>query len=60
MVRERVQRFSIARIQVKGMDYMDDEVQIAESEEDMRKMTNIQSEFATWSRMKFGIHKCAQ
>ena len=41
------------------MDYMDDEMRIADTEEEIRKMTTIQSEFAEWSGMRFGIHKCA-
>ena len=50
--------YSIARIEVKGMDYMDDEVHIADTEGDIRKMATIQSEFAEWAGMRFGIHKC--
>lgn len=46
-------------IDVKGMDYMDDEVRIADSTAEIRKMAEIQSDFATWSGMRFGIHKCA-
>ena len=38
--------YEIAGIEVKGMDYMDDEVRIADTEEEIRKMTTIQSEFA--------------
>jgi hypothetical protein len=38
---------------------MDDEVRVADTEEEIRKMTTIQSEFAEWSGMRFGIHKCA-
>ena len=41
------------------MDYMDDEVRIADTEEDICKMATIQSEFAEWAEMRFGIHKCA-
>ena len=41
------------------MDYMDDEVHVADTEEEIRKMTTIQSEFAEWSGMRFSIHKCA-
>jgi len=41
------------------MDYMDDEVRITDTEGDMRKMAQIQSDFAEWSGMKFKIHKCA-
>ena len=37
---------------------MDDEVHVADMEEEIRKMTTIQSEFAEWSGMRFGIHKC--
>lgn len=33
--------YLIARIKVKCMDYMDDEVRIADTEEDIRKMTTI-------------------
>ena len=51
--------YAIAGIEVKGMDYMDDEVRIADSEEEIRKMAKIQSEFAEWAGMRFGIHKCA-
>ena len=29
-----------------------------ETEEDIRKMMEIQSEFANWAEMKFGYHKC--
>jgi hypothetical protein len=39
------------------MDYVDDEVRIADTEEEIRKMATIQSEFAEWSGMRFGIHK---
>jgi hypothetical protein len=42
------------------MDYMDDEVCIADTEEDIRKIVIIQSKFAEWARIRFGIHKCAQ
>ena len=49
--------YEIAGIEVKGMDYMDDEVCIADTEEKIRKMTTIQSQFAEWSEMRFGIHK---
>ena len=41
------------------MDYMDDEVRVADTEEEIRKMTIIQSKFAEWSGIRFGIHKCA-
>ena len=41
------------------MDYMDDEVRIVDTEEEIRKMTIIQSEFAEWAGMRFGIRKCA-
>ena len=41
--------YSIAGIEVKGIDYMDDEVRIADTEEDIRKMATIQSEFAEWT-----------
>lgn len=51
--------YEIAQIEVKGMKYMDDEVHIANSKEDIRKMVEIQSEFADLAEMKFGIHKCA-
>ena len=51
--------YEIAGIEVKCMDYMDDEVRIADTEEKIRKMATIQSQFAEWSGMRFGIHKCA-
>ena len=51
--------YAIAGIKVKGMDYMDDEVRIADTEEEVRKMATIQSEFAEWAGMRFDIHKCA-
>ena len=41
------------------MDYIDDEVRIADTEEEIRKMMTIQSEFAEWAIMHFDIHKCA-
>ena len=46
--------YEIAGIEVKGMDYMDymdDEVCIADTEEKIRKMATIQSQFAEWSGM---------
>lgn len=49
------QGYAIAGIQVKGMDYMDDEVKTADTEEDIRRMTRLQSEFAEWSGMKSGF-----
>jgi hypothetical protein len=51
--------YAIAGIEVKGIDHMDDEVHVADTEEEIHKMTKIQSEFAEWSGMRFGIHKCA-
>jgi hypothetical protein len=52
--------YEIAEIEVNDMDYMDDEVRIADTEEaEIRKIATIQSEFAEWSGMRFGIHKCA-
>ena len=51
--------YVIAGIEVKGMDYMDNEVHIADMKEEIRKMVTIQSEFAEWAGMRFGIHKCA-
>ena len=51
--------YYIVRIDVKGMDYMDDEVRIADILEDIHKMTTIKIEFAEWAGMRFGIHKCA-
>ena len=41
------------------MDYMDDEIRIADTKEDICKMATIQSEFAEWAGMRFGIHKYA-
>lgn len=41
------------------MDYIDDEVRIADTEEEIRKMKTIHSEFAEWAGMCFGIHNCA-
>lgn len=38
--------YSIAGIEVKGINYMDDEVYIADTEEDIMKIAEIQSEFA--------------
>ena len=52
-------QYAITRIEMKGMDYMDDEVRVTDTEEEIRRMTTIQSEFAEWSEMRFGIHKCA-
>ena len=37
---------------------MDDEVRIANTQEEMRKMTRIYSKFAEWTAMRFGGHKC--
>lgn len=51
--------YMVAEVEIKGMDYMDDEVRIAGDEATIRKMAEIQSDFATWAGMKFGIHKCA-
>ena len=51
--------YVIAGIEVNRMDYMDDEVRIADTEEEIRKMATIQSEFAKCAGMRFGIHKCA-
>ena len=51
--------YAIAGIEVKGMDYMDDKVRIADTEGEIRKMTTIQSEFAEWAEIRFGIYKCA-
>lgn len=41
------------------MDYMNDLVRIADTEEDIQKMAIIQSEFVQWARMRFAIPKCA-
>ena len=38
---------------------MDDEVRIADTEEEVRKMATIRTEFAEWAGMRFGIHKRA-
>ena len=51
--------YAIAGIELKRMDYMDDEVYIIDTEEKTCKMTTIQSEFAEWLGMLFDIHKCA-
>lgn len=41
------------------MDYMDDKVRITDTEEDIRKMAEIQSDFVEMTGMKFESHKCA-
>ena len=58
-IERKYRRYAIVEIKVKGMDYMDDEVRIADTEEEIRKMATIQNEFVEWSGMRFGIHKCA-
>jgi hypothetical protein len=58
-IEQECRGYAIAGIEVKRMDNMDDEVRVADTEEEIRKMTTIQSEFAKWSEMRFGIHKCA-
>ena len=40
------------------MNYMDDEIHIANTEAKIRKMTTIHNEFTQWTGMRFGIHKC--
>ena len=51
--------YEIVEIEIKRMDYINDEVCIADSEEDIRKTVEIQSEFADCVGIKFGTHKYA-
>lgn len=48
------QEYLIAGIDIKGMDYMGDEVHIAVTGEDIRTMVAIQSVFAEWAGMNSG------
>jgi hypothetical protein len=45
-IEQECRGYAIAGIDVKRMDCMDDEVRVADTEEEIRKMTTIQSEFA--------------
>ena len=45
-IERECQKYVIAGIEVKGMNYMDDEVRIADTKEEIWMMTTIQSEFA--------------
>jgi hypothetical protein len=51
--------YLISRIEIKGIYYMDDEVCFADTEEDIRKISTAQSEFAEWVDIRFEIHSCA-
>lgn len=42
-------RYVITGIEAKGMDHMDDKIRIADSVEEIRKITTIQSKFAEWA-----------
>lgn len=44
---------------MKSMESLDDEVRIGDTEENIRKIVEIHSEFANWARTKFSIFKCA-
>ena len=48
-IEHKCRGYAIVGIEVKGMDYMDDEVRIADTEEEIRKMATIQNEFAEWA-----------
>ena len=56
-IERKCRRYVITGIEVKGINYMNNEVRIADTKEEIRKMVTIQSEFAEWARMRFSIHK---
>ena len=57
-IEQECRGYAIAGIEVKKIDYMDDGVCIADTKEEICKMTTIQSEFAERMEMRFGINKC--
>lgn len=45
LIAQECHGYLISRIEIKNMDYMDDEVRIADTEDDIRKIAMTQSEF---------------
>ena len=56
---EECQGYTIAEIVINDMNYLDDDVRIMDTEEDIRMMATIQRNFAERTGMKFTIYKCA-